>query len=270
MKKLLDITRNGGYPLCAETLELLHDNVQLLETVLNGLKLPQHTIVRFPYGDYAYVQSCNPEDGNGEILKITSGNSLLNSNVNYYTITSTQQSVTNANNSTFNNVYEMRSLNLQHINFVPPGYIVKVYNCDEVFQLGLFRESNMLSIKYSQSGQEYIASQYVTVISGEYAKYNEKELRLRAILDVTDLPIAADTELIIKYGGGITSLNLNGNVIPTIVSVNSNGNYINRHVNADIVRHDNTHYLLKIMMHEISDICAQFTGIITISSICAL
>jgi len=265
MKKLLDITRNGGYPLCAETLELLHDNVQLLETVLNGLKLPQHTIVRFPYGDYAYVQSCNPEDGNGEILKITSGNSLLNSNVNYYTITSTQQSVTNANNSTFNNVYEMRSLNLQHINAVPSGYIVKVYNCDEVFQLGLWKNVSVLG--YCDRGYNNV-SLYITPES-EVIKYNDSEIRIRICVSAVNLQISANSELIIQIG--CNALNNIDEVFAESTAFNST--VLNRNVTTHISRRIGYNRIqVKIYTNELYGIADNdvFTGKITVNTIIAL
>lgn len=184
MNRLLDISRQGGYPLCAETLQLLHENVQLLETILNGLKLPQHTIVRFPYGDYVYVQSCNPASGNGEILKITSGANLANSAVHSYIITTTSQSIVDVNEQTFSDVYETKLLTLSTSlnNFQS----VKVYDFNEVLMPAMFMEYGHYGIYYDDNN----ASQYISVASGGscYFKENGDIAKIRVDLSVSNLP----------------------------------------------------------------------------------
>ena len=114
MDRLLNISDTVGYPLCAETLELLHNNVQLLETVLNGLNLPQHTIVRFPYGNFAYVQSNPSTSGRGEILEIATGANLANGDVHSYAIASESHSIEDSHEHIYSGVYETRRLNLSY------------------------------------------------------------------------------------------------------------------------------------------------------------
>ena len=140
MDRLLNIGRNDGYPLCAETLELLHKNVQLLETVLNGLNLPRHTIVRFPYGDFAYVQTVDSNSGRGEILKIGTGGTLSNSAVESYSITSYNVTITDSNNNDYEDVYQNRTLNLS-TQSSPLMSGVKVVDSEKLFDFALWKAS---------------------------------------------------------------------------------------------------------------------------------
>lgn len=183
MKKLLDIPREGGYPLCAETLELLHDNVQLLETVLNGLKLPQHTIVRFPYGDFAYVQSVNPTSGTGEILKILYGASLPNANVHSYSITRTRQDVTDANNEVYNDVFENATVTLsQSFN---NNQSVKVYDFNKLIKPAIFEEYVTTTI-YGDSN--IINNNVISYAAPGYFKQNGDIAKIRVDLVANNLP----------------------------------------------------------------------------------
>ena len=45
MDKLLNISRQGGYPLCAETLQVLYDNARAVNVLLAGLNLPNKSAV---------------------------------------------------------------------------------------------------------------------------------------------------------------------------------------------------------------------------------
>lgn len=184
MKKLLDIPREGGYPLCAETLGLLHDNVQLLETALNGLKLPQHTIVRFPYGDFAYVQSVNPTSGTGEILKISQGGNLSNANVHSYVITRTQQNVTDANNEMYADVFENATVTLSAS--VSQTQSVKVYNFNEVLEPAMFNVYGYYGVFYNNQN----AYQYISSVGSYYFKENGDIAKIRINLNVSNLPNA--------------------------------------------------------------------------------
>lgn len=186
MNRLLDIPRQGGYPLCAETLQLLHENVQLLETILNGLKLPQYTIVRFPYGDYAYVQSVNPTSGTGEILKITSGANLANSAVHSYTITTTSQSIVDVNEQTFSNVYEERELTLS--NLFDLNQSVRVYDFNEVLEPAMFNVYGYHGI--SAGGQN--ANQCISLNGEYYFKQNGDVAKIRIDLKVENLQSGID------------------------------------------------------------------------------
>lgn len=45
MDKLINISRPGGYPLCAETLQVLYDNARAVNVLLAGLNLPNKSAV---------------------------------------------------------------------------------------------------------------------------------------------------------------------------------------------------------------------------------
>jgi hypothetical protein len=45
MDKLLNISRQGGYPMCAETLQVLYDNARAVNVLLAGLNLPNKSAV---------------------------------------------------------------------------------------------------------------------------------------------------------------------------------------------------------------------------------
>ena len=264
MKKLLNIPREEGYPLCAETLELLHDNVQLLETVLNGLKLPQHTIVRFPYGDFAYVQSVNPTSGTGEILKILYGASLPNANVQGYQIISLNNDVTNVNDVVYSDVYQDRSLTLTSSG--PIGINVRVYDFEDIFQFGMFDTKAIYRVYDEHDAQLNCIEEEIT----PYAKYNEDEIRICAIYSAHELPITSESEIRLVFNG--TPNNISMRVIPVLVSFNSLNGNINKSVNANICGHGNgvNRFQLKIFTHELYGIINTFSGKITVSAIAAL
>lgn len=262
MNRLLDISRQGGYPLCAETLELLHDNVQLLETVLNGLKLPQHTIVRFPYGDYAYVQSCNPASGNGEILKITIGTGLANNAVGSYTITTTSQSVVDVNEQTFDDVYEEKGVELR--TNVTYWQTVKVYDFDELFEKGMWRNGIFQGYRdrdyntLTPSDQSAIASM----------KWNESEIRIRVRVRFDNLPISSSSELIVLFNNAGVLGNAD-DIFPAAAAFNSN--QTNTSVTAHISRKSPGVIQVKVLTKELDGLVqGSFTGQITINAVIAL
>lgn len=45
MDKLVNISRQGGYPMCAETLQVLYDNARAVNVLLAGLNLPNKSAV---------------------------------------------------------------------------------------------------------------------------------------------------------------------------------------------------------------------------------
>lgn len=262
MKKLLDIPRDGGYPLCAETLELLHDNVQLLETVLNGLKLPQHTIVRFPYGDFAYVQSCNPASGNGEILKISQGESLPNANVQGYQIISLNNDVTNVNDVVYIDVYQDRSLKLTSSGSI--GINVRVYDFDELFEKGMWRNGIF---------QGYRDREYHTLTPSDQSaiasmKWNESEIRIRVRVRFDNLPISSSSELIVLFNNAGVLDNAD-DIFPAAAAFNSN--QTNTSVTAHISRKSPGVIQVKVLTKELDGLVqGSFTGQITINAVIAL
>ena len=264
MDRLLNIGRNDGYPLCAETLELLHNNVQLLETVLNGLNLPRHTIVRFPYGDFAYVQTVNPASGRGEILKIGTGGTLSNSAVVSYSITSSNVTITDSTNNDYEDVYQNRTLNLStQSSHLMSG--VKVVDFENLFDFALWKDITLYGYRNQSSSD---MSGYVQSNPLVIAKINDRELRIRICLQVTALPISQDSEFLVVLNSNY--LNNATDAFPIWASFNGNNNYINEVVPA-IVGHSSK-IEVKIPTHELYNqgSVTSFTGQISINGIIPL
>ena len=264
MDRLLNIGRDDGYPLCAETLELLHKNVQLLETVLNGLNLPRHTIVRFPYGDFAYVQTVDSTSGRGEILKIGTGGTLSNSAVYSYSITTSNMSIMDANNNNYPDVYQIRTLNLS-TQQSPLMSGVKVVDSENLFDFALWKDITLYGYR-NQSHSDmsgYVQSNPLVV-----AKINDRELRIRICLQVTALPISQDSEFLVVLNSNY--LNNATDAFPIWASFNGNNNYINEVVPA-IVGHSSK-IEVKIPTHELYNqgSVTSFTGQISINGIIPL
>ena len=264
MDRLLTIGRDDGYPLCAETLELLHKNVQLLETVLNGLNLPRHTIVRFPYGDFAYVQTVDSTSGRGEILKIGTGGTLSNSAVVSYSITSSNVTITDSNNIDYEDVYQNRTLNLS-TQQSPLMSGVKVVDSENLFDFALWKDITLYGYR-NQSHSDM--SGYVQSNPLVIAKINDRELRIRICLQVTALPISQDSEFLVVLNSNY--LNNATDAFPIWASFNGNNNYINEVVPA-IVGHSSK-IEVKIPTHELYNqgSVTSFTGQISINGIIPL
>lgn len=264
MDRLLNIGRDNGYPLCAETLELLHKNVQLLETVLNGLNLPRHTIVRFPYGDFAYVQTVDSTSGRGEILKIGTGGTLSNSAVVSYSFTSSNVTITDSNNNDYEDVYQNRTLNLS----TQPSPLmsgVKVVDSENLFDFALWKDITLYGYRNQSSSD---MSGYVQSNPLVIAKINDRELRIRICLQVTALPISQDSEFLVVLNSNY--LNNATDAFPIWASFNGNNNYINEVVPA-IVGHSSK-IEVKIPTHELYNqgSVTSFTGQISINGIIPL
>ena len=260
----MNIGRDDGYPLCAETLELLHKNVQLLETVLNGLNLPRHTIVRFPYGDFAYVQTVDSTSGRGEILKIGTGGTLSNSAVVSYSITSSNVTITDSTNNDYEDVYQNRTLNLS----TQPSPLmsgVKVVDSENLFDFALWKDITLYGYRNQSSSD---MSGYVQSNPLVIAKINDRELRIRICLQVTALPISQDSEFLVVLNSNY--LNNATDAFPIWASFNGNNNYINEVVPA-IVGHSSK-IEVKIPTHELYNqgSVTSFTGQISINGIIPL
>ena len=260
----MNIGRDNGYPLCAETLELLHKNVQLLETVLNGLNLPRHTIVRFPYGDFAYVQTVDSTSGRGEILKIGTGGTLSNSAVVSYSFTSSNVTITDSNNNDYEDVYQNRTLNLS----TQPSPLmsgVKVVDSENLFDFALWKDITLYGYRNQSSSD---MSGYVQSNPLVIAKINDRELRIRICLQVTALPISQDSEFLVVLNSNY--LNNATDAFPIWASFNGNNNYINEVVPA-IVGHSSK-IEVKIPTHELYNqgSVTSFTGQISINGIIPL
>ena len=267
MDRLLNISNTDGYPLCAETLELLHNNVQLLETVLNGLNLPQPTIVRFPYGNFAYVQSNPSTSGRGEILEIATGANLANDAVHGYSISFQRAAITDSYEHEYTDVYEIRRLNLDTM--YSQSMDPKVYNFEELLEVA--RWKNVTLTSYINEGTTLMVD-YVTGSPLVKVLRNDHELRIRICLSVENLPLSSNSEFRMIFSGNVFD-NLY-DIIPVWVSFNSSQNNINKAVSAALcnISNDNNRYQLKINTKElyVQGSVTSFTGLITVNCVISL
>lgn len=262
----MNIGRDNGYPLCAETLELLHKNVQLLETVLNGLKLPQHTIVRFPAVNgvsFAYVQNTSDR---GELLQIGNGAALASSSVTNYQITETDQDITDSTDNPYPAVYQERRLNLMTIGH--PSSPVSVVGFDEVIEPAMFEQHSLRNSNpyLGQENTEYLANK-VTGTPVIKVQSNDRELRIRICLNVENLEIRSNSEFRMVFSSD--RLDNIGDVFPIWASLNGNDSNINKHVGTDVCKKGDGYFQVKVFTHELYDAgnVTSFTGQISVNAV---
>ena len=264
MDRLLNIGRNDGYPLCAETLELLHNNVQLLETVLNGLNLPRHTIVRFPYGDFAYVQTVNPASGRGEILKIGNGANLANGDIHQYSITTSNIDIFDSNNTHYDNVYQIRQVNFHDITSSTPTYntVNAVYNFEDLLEPS--RWETMPFYHFFNEGSVQMDSSVSQAICE--MKHNGLLLKVRIYLTVDNLLINTETnEFRVFFYGDLAGVN---DCFPILATFISSNNQINDIVPAFVCRATTNRWQVKIPTGKLySGNALSFTGTITVNGV---
>lgn len=269
---LLDSNWNDGYPLCLETLQILQNNVQLLEKVLNGFKLPQHTIVRFPVMNGAYFAYVQCNSSWGEILQIDTGANIANSQVTSYHIVATDYDIEDATNDEYSDVYQTRRLTLVgNQNDTLQG--TKVINFSELIDKALWQTHSLRSgtseLPYiGQQSEDY--SSYVNDSPVISVESNDKELRIRICLLVTNLPISGNSEFRMVFKGDC--LDNADDIFPVLAAFNGNSNSINRSVSACVTKYQNTNnrFEVKISTHELyeaDNTVSSFTGRITVNAV---
>lgn len=264
MDRLLNIGRQNGYPLCAETLELLHKNVQLLETVLNGLNLPRHTIVRFPYGGFAYVQTVNPTDGRGEVLEIGNGANLANGDIRQYSINTTDIDIVDSTNNTYDDVYQTRRVNFHDITSNIPTYntVNAVYNFEDLLEKARWETMPFYHFFNEESAQmDSSVSQAICEM-----KHNSLLLKVRIHVSVSNLSInAVNNEFRVFFDGDLAGVN---DCFPILATFISSNNQINDIVPAFVCRAPNNRWQVKIPTGKLYNGNAlSFTGTITVNGV---
>ena len=124
MDKLLQISREGGYPMCAETLQILYDNAMAVNVLLAGLDLPDNSavILSSPRGTdvfggasigasnteikYLYVKTSIRKG----LVRLTTGSgslqqNLVDPNSDKVVITESQHNVYDSGGNVIENVY---------------------------------------------------------------------------------------------------------------------------------------------------------------------
>lgn len=118
MNNLLQIGRNGGYPLCAENLSIIDENARMLNAVLSKLGLPAQSAillknnVMIPNSEvnslFSYLFVSNGRCG--ELLHVGNDPNLLLGSTNplKVTIRTENVNVTDENNEEYSDVYQLR------------------------------------------------------------------------------------------------------------------------------------------------------------------
>lgn len=264
MDRLLNIGRNDGYPLCAETLELLHKNVQLLETVLNGLNLPRNTIVRFPYGDFAYVQTVDSTSGSGEILKIGNGANLANGDIRRFSINTSNICIVDSTNTPYNDVYQIRSVNFHDTTSNTPTYntVNAVYNFEDLLEKARWETMPFYHFFNATTSQmDAIVSQAICEM-----KHNSLLMKVRIYLTVNNLSINAETdEFRVFFNGDLAGVN---DCFPIMATFISSNNQINDIVPAFVCRVTDSRWQVKIPTGKLyCGNALSFTGTITVNGV---
>jgi hypothetical protein len=277
---LLDSNWNDGYPLCLETLQLLQNNVQLLETVLNGFDLPDGTVVRFPAVNgvsFAYVKKWN---AGGEILQIGTGASIDNASVTGYSITSTDIDIVDSTNHPYPDVYQERRLTLSTgvVATGPQSGAAKVYDFSEVVETALWQSCGLNTVMpYRDSGGNDMSG-YVTGTPVIKVKRNDRELRIKICMEVQGLPLASDSEFQIVFYD--SCLDDDDDDCPVWAHFKSSS--LQQHVSAVVRRFDNSNshrFVMAIATHELYATIVGtgipvppiiFTGQITVNAVIVL
>lgn len=142
MDKLLNISRDGGYPMCAETLQVLYDNARAVNVLLAGLNLPNNTAVLLGAENFAtaatgyrYMYAVN--NYNRRLIRYTraSGVDLSSAKV---TITEVAHDVTNSNEQTISGVYSYERAVIESTNDATEKWTF--YNLKDVLEPSLYTD----------------------------------------------------------------------------------------------------------------------------------
>ena len=143
MDKLHQISREGGFPLCAETLQVLYDNARAVNVLLAGLDLPDNSAVILgseieSHGHSAYNYLYAVSSGNRRLVRYTmgSGVDLNNAKVN---ITETHYNVTGSNNTTtIGNVYTLERATIVSTSLNERGW--NFYRLEDVLEPAIYND----------------------------------------------------------------------------------------------------------------------------------
>lgn len=145
MDKLLDISRQGGYPLCAETLQVLYDNARAVNALLAGLKLPNKSAVilgaengNTALADYRYLYAVTM--GNRRLVRYTTGAgvSMFDLSAAKVTITETDRSIFDNNGVEIANVYREERAVIENTNVEAEKW--KFYTLKEVLEPAIYTD----------------------------------------------------------------------------------------------------------------------------------
>lgn len=147
MDKLLNISREGGYPLCAETLQVLYDNARAVNVLLAGLPLPNKSAVilgseeteasRIPAGSFAYTYLYVVSAGGRRLVRYTR-NSGVNLSSAKVTITETLNTVYDSGGNEISDVYTEERAVIESTDVAAEKW--KFYTLKDVLEPGIWND----------------------------------------------------------------------------------------------------------------------------------
>lgn len=212
MDKLLNISREGGYPLCAETLQVLYDNARAVNVLLAGLPLPNKSAVilgseeteesRVPAGSFAYTYLYVVSAGGRRLVRYTR-NIGVNLSSAKVTITETLNTVYDSGGNEIADVYTEERAVIESTDVAADKW--KFYNLTDVLEPAIYKD--LLP--------EFRAQLVNTNVSldenyGNILCKNDRKLRIKLKLDVTVQHGSVYTTLDIPipfFAEGVYSLN---------------------------------------------------------------
>lgn len=174
MDKLKNIQREVGFPICAETLEVIAECRRVLDTSLHYLKLPDKTAVILGATDgrgYMYVYL---EGRISKMVRFSVANLIgLNRNSAKVVFQSENFSVTDEHNVTYDDVYAIETATISNTNV--SGEKWKIYDLDEIIEPAAYE--NLLSL-LTLSSPVSLDTDYSNILSS-----NDKKLRIKLKLN---------------------------------------------------------------------------------------
>ena len=142
MDKLLNISREGGFPLCAETLQVIYDNARAVNVLLTGLNLPNKSAVILGAEDfstaitgYRYMFAVN--NNKRRLVRYTMGSGVDLSSAKV-TITEELHDVTDSNEQTISSVYAYERAVIESTSDANEKW--KFYNLKDVLEPGIWTD----------------------------------------------------------------------------------------------------------------------------------
>lgn len=129
MGELLHINRQGGYPLCAETLEILNENSEMMRWLFSTIVTNNSAVILG--GGYLYVRY----NGRNRVVKmnITGDANRLQFENAKVVITDTTYDVTNNNNQTIEDVYRIGTATIEQTTVASEKW--KIYRLSDLLEV---------------------------------------------------------------------------------------------------------------------------------------
>lgn len=145
MDKLIDISRESGFPLCAETLQVLYDNARAVNVLLAGLNLPNKSAVILGTENLAtaatgYRYMYVVFNKNRRLVRYTTatGVSMLDLSSAKVTITITTMDVHDNMGNTIEGVYKEERAVIENTNVEAEKW--KFYKLKEVLEPAMYTD----------------------------------------------------------------------------------------------------------------------------------